>query len=543
MSRGRALPAAALVATLACAALACSAEPPRFPHVVSAAPQGVVAPDAVRVEVSFSDPIAADGIVDGRWFALCRRDDLRDVVSQAERESGLGPGAPVVPARAALADGGRRAVLEPLAPLAPEAAFAAVLSKRARSAEGRPVLDAERKQRTIAVPFETGPAPDRSAPTPRWVLPPHGPVPRDVAALRIGFDEAVAGDAALLGPPGARAAAVAPDLLELRPAGPLAAGPLSVELSAVHDRGGNAAGPLPPLEVSRCASAGPPPLAGPVASTAGELGATVEATLAGMGRLVAEVSSWPGAPACGAAPAPPEVATFTGEVGACAGWDPCRPAAVTCPAAVQVRGLCPGVRVRARLAPEDLSGHRAAPGEWLELAALPPRPAPVITEVLADAEAPEAGGEYLEVANLGTGDADLAGYQLAKHGPSSTSRCALEAAASGPVPPGGHALVVGGAYDGRYALPPGTALYRCGKASLAGGLANDRPVALALEAPGGEVVSSAGVGEPAPRCPSGALGRVSPGGPDAAANWACGAPTPGACNAETPEADCPRRPW
>jgi hypothetical protein len=212
---------------------------------------------------------------------------------------------------------------------------------------------------------------------------------------------------------------------------------------------------------------------------------------------------------------------------------------------VEVRGLCPGRTIRARIFTEDLAGHRSDPSPWVEVASLPPRAAPALSEVLADADAPEAGGEYVEVANVGTGDADLGGFALAKRSASGAfTRCRIAPRAGGPIAPGEHGLVVGGAYDGRYALPPGTALYSCGPTALAGGLANDRAVALALEDPLGRVVSSIGIGEPAPRCPTGALERIHPAGADAAANWACpGTRTPGVCNRSTPPAECPRRPW
>ncbi len=165
--------------------------------------------------------------------------------------------------------------------------------------------------------------------------------------------------------------------------------------------------------------------------------------------------------------------------------------------------------------------------------------------MLSDADAPEAGGEYVEVANLGTGEADLSGYALAKRTSSGAfTRCTLAQLAGGAVPPGGHALLVGGSYDGRYALAPGTSIYRCGTSALAGGLANDRAPALVLEDPLGQVASSAGVAEAAARCAEGALERVHPAAPDASANWACpGTRTPGACNRSTPPEECPRRPW
>ena len=518
-----------------------------MPHVVSATPSGSVPPDTVSVEIVLSAPIDPRGIEDGRFFALCRREDLHDVVAEAETEAGIGGAAPVVSARRMLLDRGTRAVLTPSAPLDADRAWAAVLSRRVRSADGRPVLDADGRPRTFALLFETGPAADRTAPRPRWILPPHGPVPANVVALRVGFDEPVTGALALAAGTTTAASAVEPaaDVLGLELSGSLPAGSLALDLSGVRDAAGNAAAPLETLAVSACSSVAAPGVAPDASASPGDLSVKVEATLAGMGRLVAELSARPGEPACGVAPVAPGVAALSGEVAACPGWDPCVPGGAACPAALEVRGLCPGQPVRLRLAAEDLAGHRGAAGPWFEVASLPPRPAPVVTEVLADADAPEAGGEYVEVANLGTGEADLVGYSLAKRGTSgSFTRCRLASFAGGPVAPGAHALVVGGAYDGRYPLPPGMPVYQCGSTALAGGLANDRPVALALEDPLGQVVSSAGIAEAAPRCPQGSLERVHPGGPDAASNFACpGVKTPGVCNRSTPTEECPRRAW
>jgi hypothetical protein len=230
----------------------------------------------------------------------------------------------------------------------------------------------------------------------------------------------------------------------------------------------------------------------------------------------------------------------------CPGWDPCAPGASSCPGASLVAGgLCPGRTLKLRLFSEDLAGHRGEAGPWQDAATLPPRPAPVLTEALADADTPEAGGEYVEVANVGTGDADLAGFVLAKRSASGAmARCALEAKAGGPVAPGGYALIVGGAYDARYQLPPGTVLYQCGSNALAGGLANDRALALALEDGEGRTLSSMGIAEAAPRCSRDALERIDPTGPDAAANWACpGTRSPGACNGSTPPESCPKKTW
>jgi hypothetical protein len=375
------------------------------------------------------------------------------------------------------------------------------------------------------------------------VVPPHGPVPANLAELRIAFDEPVAGALALDGA-AARALAAAPDLLGLDLAAPLAPGRLSPSLAGVHDVAGNPPAALDPLEVGRCFTT-LAPTAGEPHVVPGELSLAIEASLVSMGRLGAEVSAVPGEPACGVAPMAPDTAHVLGDVLACPGYDPCAPGAVRCRGHVEVRGLCPGRAVRARVVSEDLALHRSAPGPWLSVAALPPRPAPVLTEALADADPPEAGGEYVEIANLGTGDADLAGFALAKRGPSGAfTRCVVAHASGGAIPPGGHALLVGAAYDGRYSTPPGTPIYRCGSSALVGGLPNDRGLAVALEDASGQVVSTIGLGEAAPRCAAGAAERIHPAGPDADSNWACpGTRTPGACNRSTPLLECPKRPW
>lgn len=169
-----------------------------------------------------------------------------------------------------------------------------------------------------------------------------------------------------------------------------------------------------------------------------------------------------------------------------------------------------------------------------------PPPRPVLTEVLADAATPEAGGEYVEVQNRGEAPLDLAGWRLEKRtGAGALAGCELLQAAGGPLPPGRFALLTGGDWDGRYPLPADTPRWSCGGATLAGGLANDRPPEVRLVDPAGAVAATLGEGSAAPRCPA-ALERRLPEGPDAAENLECvEAGTPGACNSITPEAWCP----
>jgi hypothetical protein len=155
-----------------------------------------------------------------------------------------------------------------------------------------------------------------------------------------------------------------------------------------------------------------------------------------------------------------------------------------------------------------------------------PPPAPVLTEVRADAEAPEAGGEYVEVANLGDGLLDLRGWRLGKRTASGGfAWCTIAGAAGDAIARGGVALLAGGAWDGRYQLPPGVPVLSCGATALAGGLANDRAPELVLADPVGEVAATLGAGG-APRCAA-AVERIDPGGPDAAANLKCTEGSPG----------------
>jgi hypothetical protein len=414
-----------------------------------------------------------------------------------------------------------------------------------RSASGRAVLDPTGRRRVLVSGFRTGPLPDRAPPVPRWVLPPAGPVPANLAEVRVAFSEPVQGALAVPGVPAAPAAP-GPAELSLRLLGPLPAGTLAPSLEGVRDAAGNRPPPLAPLPVSPCRDELPPAVDAASLRLLPSDGAIAAAAVAGEPvRLGLEVAVPAGEPACGEVPPAPGSRVAWGEVAPCAGWDPCA-AAGRCPAAAVAGGLCPGRRHRVRVRAVDLAGHEGAPGAWIEVATAPPVARPAITEVLADAAAPEAGGEYVEVANLGSGDADLGGWRLAKRGPSGTvSRCTIEAPAP-PVPPGGHALLVGGAWDGRYAVPPGVPLLRCGASALAGGLASDRAPELALEAPDGAVASGFGWAAPSLRCAGRSVERIHPAGPDAPDDAACTpAPpgTPGACNAATPAEECPRRPW
>lgn len=152
-----------------------------------------------------------------------------------------------------------------------------------------------------------------------------------------------------------------------------------------------------------------------------------------------------------------------------------------------------------------------------------PPPRPVLTEARARAAPPQAGGEYVEVANLGAGPLDLAGWRLAKRAPSgAASSCTV---AAGAVPPGGVALLAGGAWDGRYDLAVGVAVITCGAAAVAGGLADDRAPALALVDPLGATRTTLGAAG-GPVCAA-AIERVDPERADEPGNLECGEGSPG----------------
>lgn len=314
-SHSRAPRGAALAVALA---LACQPLPEPPTRVERVLPEGTVAPGDLALEVRFTAPVQAAGLTDGRRVALCRAADASAVAAEASTEAGLGEGSAALPAQVELAEDGRRLVLRPVRPLWPMAAWALVLGRGIRDAEGRPVVDPAGRQRAVVHRFETG----------------------------------------------------------------------------------------------------------------------------------------------------------------------------------------------------DLSADSL--------------PALSLTEALARAAAPGAGGEYAEVANLGSAAADLAGFRLAKRTTAGAEqRCVLEPLHGQTVPPGGRGLLVGGAWDGRYPILSQVPLYRCGGSALLGGLADDRPVALRLESPGGALLSGLGWETEAPRCPAGPLLRLDPAGPDAPDNLACGAASPG----------------
>ena len=167
-----------------------------------------------------------------------------------------------------------------------------------------------------------------------------------------------------------------------------------------------------------------------------------------------------------------------------------------------------------------------------------PPPRVVLSEVRAVAVAPQAGGEYVELLNLGVEPLDLSGWRLEKRTSSGTLAGCLVAAAAVELAPGSFGLVTSEAWDGRYGAA--ATRFTCGGGTLAGGLADDRAPELRLLDPSGTLQATFGQGGLAPRCPA-AVERIDPEGPDQADNLACaaGEGTPGACNSVTPPWRCP----
>jgi hypothetical protein len=165
----------------------------------------------------------------------------------------------------------------------------------------------------------------------------------------------------------------------------------------------------------------------------------------------------------------------------------------------------------------DAAGRTKPTVARFETGPAPGPPArPVLAELRIDAETPEAGGEYVVLQNRGAGGLDLFGHRLEKRSASgAVTACAL---GEGVVAPGKLALLVGGAYDGRYLLPQGTLVVTCGTSSLLGGLANDRFPALQLRDPRAAILTTAGAAG-GPVCAVAV--RTDLDGPDEPWNWQC----------------------
>ncbi len=187
----------------------------------------------------------------------------------------------------------------------------------------------------------------------------------------------------------------------------------------------------------------------------------------------------------------------------------------------------------------DPDGHRQAfVGTFTTVPGPPPRP--VLTEVRAVAATPQAGGEYVELLNLGEEALDLSGWRLEKRTSAGLLAGCTVTTAAEPLPPGALGLIAGGAWDGRYPVPDGLVRFTCGASTLAGGLADERPPEVRLLDPAGALQGTLGRDGAAPRCPA-AVERIDALAPDLPDNLACAVDegTPGWCNSVTPPERCP----
>ena len=188
----------------------------------------------------------------------------------------------------------------------------------------------------------------------------------------------------------------------------------------------------------------------------------------------------------------------------------------------------------------DPEGHRRTfVGTFSTVAGPPPRP--VLTEVRAVAATPQAGGEYVELLNLGEEPLDLSGWRLEKRTSTGSLAGCTVAAAAAALPPGAFGL--------RRRRGLGRPLPGCGR---------HRPLHLRGVDAGGRPRRRPAAGGAAARSVRGAAGHLRPGwrgaalpgrggadrpglAPDEPANLACAVDegTPGWCNSVTPPSRCP----
>jgi len=216
-----------------------------------------------------------------------------------------------------------------------------------------------------------------------------------------------------------------------------------------------------------------------------------------------------------------------------------RPLAPLAGAAAYALVVAPTLRDVEGRAVLDPDGHRRTFVATFSTVAGPP-PHPVLTEVRAVAATPQAGGEYVELLNLGEEPLDLSGWRLEKRTSAGSLAGCTVAAVAATLPPGAFGLIVGGAWDGRYPAPADTVRVTCGVSTLAGGLADDRPPEVRLLDPSGALLATFGQGGAGPRCPA-AVERIEALATDEPANLACAVDegTPGWCNSVTPPSRCP----
>lgn len=157
-------------------------------------------------------------------------------------------------------------------------------------------------------------------------------------------------------------------------------------------------------------------------------------------------------------------------------------------AVLRIDGLDAGTVHEVTLRTVDLAGRERVTA--MEIATERDLPRVAITEVRADPRGPEPAQEYVEVANLGSDEVDLAGFTLADR----PDREGDTIARSIRLAPLARALLVADAFDPAHPdddpVPAGTPLVRLG-ASLAGGGLTNAGEPLFLRDPTGRRVSAA----------------------------------------------------
>lgn len=207
----------------------------------------------------------------------------------------------------------------------------------------------------------------------------------------------------------------------------------------------------------------------------------------------------------------------------------CGPQSFVCAASVRIDGLAPATGYLLRVTASDDFGHtlRGPPQPFSTLA---PLPRVVLTEVMASGTA----GEYVEIANVGPGAADL--DALALQGPDGVLRPVLAVAPPLPVvlAPGARALAVGASFDATLypALPASTPILRASTQRLLGrGLSDAAPPSFALMTLAPVPLELSRFPGGGAQCGSGqSLQRDESVAPGEMASWSCGAEggTPGA---------------
>ena len=517
------------------AALGCEPAAPAYdltgPRVISVTPApGTVGVDpGAPIEVRFDEPV---GPLDAAHVVLVRADAVTPALKADLDSGGLGARAldDAVSSTLASLDGGRGVRVEH-PPLDRGATYALLLSADLADSTGNVLAGADGNPGGFEAHFETAP------PGPAGTLvvpdPAAGLVPPNLPEVAVVFDRELGGlppgglqveDAGGRPVPGESFLSVDRRRIRrtlderLRPGERHA-----VVLGAVVDpEGVPATGGPWGFDVAPCTDERAPRLLGAEVATldfTATLTVRTDEPASGSVRLRV-LGDCAGAPAALTA-----AASCEGTV------DPCSepPAPGGCTARIEVRALCPETLYEATPVLVDPAGHETT-GAPLAFRTLAPAARPTLTEVLADAAAPEERGEFIELVNDSPEPWDPAGWTLVKVTASSEVARSLVRRDGGTGPLPGRATLVYATrtfeperYGG---LPAGAILLEAAtqnpeRSVFGTGLSSSDPPGLELRGPGGVVLSAwpAGV-----RCPEGKSAARAPGTTGAPA---CGEATPG----------------